>query len=106
MGSQLEINDTLKLTPAEGLPSDMQVGQVYTFKKDGRRLYHLSPTRVFLVEDRDGLWNFIGHAHVLELTLDAEQNQTRGKYRITRIYPPDFARMANQHEAPQGKGTT
>ncbi len=106
MGSQLEINDTLKLTPAEGLPVDPQVGPVYAFKKDGRRLYHLAPTRVFLVEDRAGRWNYLGHAHVLELTVDAEQNQTRGKFRITQLYPPDYARLVNQHDAPPGKGLT
>lgn len=106
MGSQIELNDTLKLTPAEGLPADPQVGPVYEFHKDGRRLYHLAPTRVFLVEDRDGKWNYLGHAHVLELTIDAEHNQTRGKYRITQLYSPDYARLANQHDAPPGMGLT
>ena len=104
MGSTIELNDTLKLTPVEGLPVDPQVGQVYAFQKDGRRLYHLAPTRVFLVEDRDGKWNYLGHAHLLELTIDAEKNQTRGKFRITQIYPRDYARLANQYEAPAGKG--
>ncbi|MCE9616548.1 MAG: hypothetical protein K8T26_19915 [Lentisphaerae bacterium] len=106
MGSTIELNDTLKLTPAEGLPVNPQVGQVYEFRKDGRRLYHLAPTRVFLVEDRAGRWNYLGHAHVLELTIDAERDQTRGKYRITQLYPPDYAMLANQYEAPAGKGLT
>lgn len=106
MGSSIELNDTLKLTPAEGLPPDPQVGHVYEFLKTGRRLYHLAPTRVFLVEDRTGQWNFLGHAHVLELTIDAEQNQTHGRYRITQLYPRDYAALANQHDAPPGRGLT
>lgn len=104
MGSPIEFNDTLKLTPGEGLPPDPQEGPVYEFCKDGRRLYHLAPTRVFLVEDVNGKWNYIGHAYVLELTLDAERDQTRGKYRITRLYPRDYAMLANQHDAPPGRG--
>jgi hypothetical protein len=62
VGSKIEINDTLKLTYDEGLPREPKVGEVYTFCKSERRLYHLKPTRAFLVEERQGLWNFIGHA--------------------------------------------
>jgi hypothetical protein len=106
MGSTIELNDTLKLTPAEGLPTDPQMGPVYAFQKSGRRLFHLAPTRVFLVEDRAGRWNYLGHAHVLELTIDAEHDQTRGRFRITQLYPRDYAALANQHDAPPGRGLT
>lgn len=106
MGSEIEINDTLKLTPAEGLPADPREGATYTFQKAGRRLYHLAPTRVFLVEDRAGAWNFIGHAHVLSLTLDAEHDQTHGRFRITTLYPRDYAALANRYDAPPGRGLT
>jgi hypothetical protein len=104
MGSQIEFSDTLKLSRGEGLAADPQEGRTYEFRKDGRRLYHLAPTRVLLVEDVNGQWNYIGHAHVLELTLDAEHDQTRGRYRIIKVYPRDYAMLANRHDAPPGKG--
>lgn len=104
MGSTIEINDTLKLTPAEGLPATLRVGELHTFRKAGRRLYHLAPTRVFLVHDVEGRWNYLGHAHILELTIDAVRDETRGSYRITRLYPPALAAEFNRSEAPPGKG--
>jgi hypothetical protein len=104
MGSVIEINDTLKLTRDEGLPATPKLGEVYAFTKSERRLYHLKPTRVFLVEEKQGLWNFIGHAEILELTMDAEKDQTRGRFVITQIYERDYALMLNKREAPAGKG--
>ncbi|MCE9615821.1 MAG: hypothetical protein K8T26_16245 [Lentisphaerae bacterium] len=106
MGSPLEINDTLKLTPAEGLPPSPAEGQRYTFRKAGRRLYHLAPTRVFLVEDRAGTWNFIGHALVVALTIDAERDETRGTFVLSRLYPREYAQRLNLYETPPGKACT
>lgn len=103
MGSQIEINDTLKLTRLEGLPAEPCEGAVYEFRKRGRRLYHLAPARVFLVEETGVGWNYLGHAHVLELTLDAEQDETRGRYRVVALYPRDYALLVNRHEAPAGR---
>ncbi|HEU0117366.1 MAG TPA: hypothetical protein VFR09_01925 [Alphaproteobacteria bacterium] len=104
MGSLIEINDTLKLTIEEGLPREPRLGGTYNFHKTERRLYHLKPTRVFLVEDRQGKWNFIGHAEISELTIDAEKNETRGTFIITQIYDRDYAAQLNAREAPKGKG--
>ncbi len=104
MGSTIEINDTLKLNRDEGLPQEPKLGETYAFRKAERRLYHLKPTRVFLVEERQGLWNFIGHAEIIELTIDAAKDETRGKFRITKIYSRDYAQTINKHEAPAGKG--
>jgi hypothetical protein len=104
VGSKIEINDTLKLTADEGLPSAPKLGEIYSFYKAERRLYHLKPTRVFLVEDKEGLWNFIGHAQILELTIDAVKEQTRGRFVITKIYDRTYALTLNKIEAPAGKG--
>lgn len=104
MGSAIEINDTLKLTREEGLPERTHVGLEFQFSKPDRRLFHLKPVRVFLVEEIEGKWNFIGQALIHELTIDAERNETRGRAEITKIYPRDYARQMNQHDAPSGKG--
>jgi len=69
-------------------------------------LYHLAPTRVILVEEVDGKWNFVGHALIEKLTIDALANQTSGSYRITRLFPAEYRVLANAYEAPEGKGLT
>ena len=104
MGSSIEINDTLKLKRDEGFPPDIREGGEYGFKVAGRRLYHLKPVRVFLVEDIDGKWNFIGQALVLEQTIDAEREETRGRFVLSKLYPKDLAALMNRNEAPAGKG--
>jgi hypothetical protein len=104
MGSIIEINDTLKLTHDEGMPFIPEEGKVYEFCKSDRRLFHLKPVRVFLVEEREDKWNFIGQAQVIELTIDAEKNETRGKFVISKIYPRDYAMLLNKYDAPEGKG--
>lgn len=104
MGSSIEINDTLKLKRGAGFPSDIQLGGEYGFTLPGRRLFHLKPVRVFLVEEIDGKWNFAGQALILEQTIDAERDETRGRFVVTSLYPPDYAALVNRYEAPAGKG--
>ena len=104
MGSVIEINDTLKLTREEGLPPAPKLGETYRFHKSERRLYNLKPTRVFLVEERNGFWNYIGHAQIAELTIDAEKNETRGSFTVTKLYSREEAALLNKTEAPDGKG--
>jgi len=104
MGSMIEINDTLKLKRGDGFPPDIKVGGEYSFKLPGRRLLHLKPVRVFLVEEIDGKWSFVGQALILEQTIDAERDETRGRYVVAALYPSDYAALMNRHEAPTGKG--
>ncbi len=104
MGSLIEINDTLKLKRGAGFPPDIREGGEYGFTLPGRRLFHLNPVRVFLVEEIDGKWNFAGQALVLEQTIDAVKDETRGRYKVIRLYPADYVAQMNRHEAPPGKG--
>lgn len=104
MGSRIELNDTLKLPRGSGFPENVEIGGVYTFTVDGRRIYNLSPSRVFLVEEVDGKWNYIGHALVLDQRIDAASETTAGRFKVTRIYPRDYAMLMNDHEAPPGRG--
>ena len=104
MGSSIEINDTLKLKRGDGFPPDVREGCDYTFSLPGRRLFHLKPVRVFLVEEIEGRWNFVGQALILEQTIDAERDVTRGRFVVTSLYPRDYVALMNRHEAPAGKG--
>lgn len=104
MGSPIELNDTLKLKRGAGFPADVREGDVHRFSIKGRRIYNLSPSRVFLVEEIDGKWNYVGHAMILAQSIDAQADRTLGEFRITKVYPRDYAAMANLIEAPPGKG--
>ena len=116
MGSHIEINDTLKISKERGFPaqlrledhirdslqSDRFVGQEFSFWNKDERLYHRSPTRVFLVEEIEGKWLYWGHVLILEQTI--KQGRTQGKYQIVKLYNPDYQRLATVHEAPEGRG--
>ena len=104
MGGVIEINDTLKLRRGDGFPSPIVAGCRYSFSIEGRRLYHLSPIRVFLVEEIAGKWNFIGHALILEQTVDAVRNITTGVFEVAKWYSPEHAHNLNEYDAPMGKG--
>lgn len=116
MGSRIEINDTLCISKERGFPVDLQledhlanaeaserfVGKEFQFWKVDERLYHRPPLRVFLVEEISGRWLFWGHALILEQTI--KPGRTEGKYLITKLYSPDYQRLATIHEAPEGRG--
>lgn len=106
MGSLIEINDTLKLKRGHGFPDKIELGKNYSFRIMGKRLFHMKPVRVFLVEEIDGFWNYIGHALILEQTIDATKNETRGIFEVIALYPKEYSKLANKFEAPKGKAFT
>jgi hypothetical protein len=106
MGSLIELNDTLKLKRGAGFPNPVAEGAEYAFTLPGRRLFHLKPVRVFLVEEIDGKWNFVGQAMILEQTIDAERDETRGRFVVKALYPREYAVLMNRHDAPSGKSYT
>src|SRR5512135_3644655 len=104
MGSVLEFNDTLKLRRGDGFPNKIKLGGKYSFSIADRRIYHLKPVRVFLVEEIEGLWNFIGQVQIIELTINAETNKTSGRFIVTKLYERDYAQLLNKYDSPPGKG--
>lgn len=104
MGSKIEFNDTLKLKRNAGFPPEAKEGERYSFSIEGRRLYHLTPVRVFLVEEVAGKWNFVGQAQILELTIDAVRDETRGTFQVSKVYPREYAWQVNRIDAPNGLG--
>ncbi len=129
MGSNLELNDTLLITEAHGFPSDLlsldshvknpvtiedvKDKQFAFAKKDGARIFHLDPVRVYLVENIDGKWLFWGKAYILEQTISkklepnglwhAGQWETSGKFKIVDIFDPDYQKSFTRRESPPGK---
>ncbi len=129
MGSFLEINDTLQITPQQGFPVDVfdlarhqqnpvtldQVkDKVFTFTgKVGIRIFHLEPVRVFLVQNIEGKWLFWGKAFIQSQTItkmldaqgnwDSEKWVTSGTFTISDIYEPEYQRRFTIRESPPGK---
>jgi len=115
VGNYIEVNDTLQINIEQGFPADVldlkkhQSNPVkledvadclFAFSKKPRaRVFHLEPVRVFLVQNIGGKWLFWGHAQIQEQTIsktvdeNGEWNgdwETAGKYKVSKIYPPDL----------------
>lgn len=103
MGSFFELNDTLQITRKQGFPKELNyekhcqkpftaedfLGKVFEFHgKNGARIYHQSPIRVFLVENIEGKWLYWGLINILELTLDYVKKTTSGRFKIIKIFSP------------------
>ena len=109
MGSFIEINDTLQLTPEQGFPVELDYekhkttpftakqfeGQIFEFfDKPNIRTYKAPPVRNFLVQDIGGKWLYCGLVHILEVTHDYAKQTTSGKFVIQYIYTPEEMRSA------------
>lgn len=125
MGSVIELNDTLQITTEQGFPSDLLDLQKHTsnpvklsdldsmifeFSKPGARIFHLEPTRVFLVQNIDGKWLFWGHAYIQSQSINrcpvaADGSPlwvTSGTYRIVEIYDPEYQKLVTLRESRPG----
>jgi hypothetical protein len=109
MGSVIEINDTLRISKAQGFPAELMLerhlkepyrledlsGQRFEFHaKPAVRVYKLPPVRKFLVEDHDGKWVYWGLCHVLEVHHDYVGRTTSGVFTITHLNNPEEMRQA------------
>ena len=128
MGSFIEIDDTLQINEAQGFASsqldlrrhqhtpitieELQ-GIVFEFKnKPSARIFQKDPVRVFFVQNIDGKWLFWGHAMVQSQTVEKKLNDqgewdgeswvTSGTYTLSKIYLPDYQRIATINESPPG----
>jgi len=116
MGSQIEINDTLNITAEQGFPAEVLdlekhrdnpvqledvTNKIFEFQKSGKRVFHPSPVRCFLVQNIDGKWLYWGHIEITEQTIKGDT--TSGKYKILKIYAPEYQKLATENESPKGK---
>jgi hypothetical protein len=109
MGSVIEINDTLRITKAQGFPAALEierhletpyspgkvVGQTFSFQgKSGIRVYKAPPVRNFLVEALGDKWLYWGLCHLLQVKHDYELSETSGIYKITHLNSPAQMKQA------------
>ncbi|MEI6326899.1 MAG: hypothetical protein WCO78_02135 [Candidatus Roizmanbacteria bacterium] len=109
MGALIEINDTLRISKAQGFPAELDIkkhlinpyplnaveGKEYEFtNKPKIRVYKIPPVRNFLVEDVDGKWLYWGLVHIIEIRHDYINQTTSGKYRIIHLNNPVEMRKA------------
>ena len=103
MGSFVELNDTLQISTEQGFPDKVLdlgrhrekpialaevEGKVFEFHgKPNARLYHVAPTRVFLVHNIEGKWLYWGTVTIIEQTIswNGKGHETSGKFKITKI---------------------
>lgn len=122
MGSYIELNDTLQITTEQGFPEvvlnlekhrsspiklENVEGQIFEFhNKPNARIFHLPPTRCFLVHNINGKWLYWGKILMLEQTINSSNKDaqtTSGKYKIIEIYDPEYQEQITRHETPEGK---
>ena len=117
MGSFIELNDTLQITTEQGFPEyilnlekpaklEEVREKIFEFHdKENARIYHTYPTRCFLVHNIEGKWLYWGKIFVMEqtITVDKEgKKKTSGKYKIIKIYDPEYQKQITQNESPDG----
>ena len=116
MGSFVELNDTLQITTKQGFPADVLdlkkhqekpialdevKDRVFEFHdKPNARIYHLAPTRVFLVHNINDKWIYWGTIVMLEQTIkwDGKEHKTSGKFRIIKIYDPEYQKQVTKND--------
>lgn len=128
MGSFVEVNDTLQITPEQGFPKDVLNYEVHVkspisidavkdkifnfHSKPRARLFQSDPVRVFLVENIGGKWLHWGHIYIQsqQITKKLDNNnqwhgewETSGSFRIVTLYDPEYQRLVTPRESPSGK---
>ncbi len=84
MGMPCEVNSLLKLTPAQGYPESLALGQVYHCVKSGYRILPVDAA-IPLVDQ-----NWLAQADITIQRLVWEKQTTAIWFRVTRIYPEPF----------------
>lgn len=122
MGSYVELNDTLQITTEQGFPETILnlekhhhspikiedvADKIFEFhNKPGARIFHLPPTRCFLVHNINGKWLYWGKILMLEQTINGNSQDTQttsGKYKIIEIYDPEYQTQITKHETSEGE---
>ncbi|TVQ12327.1 MAG: DUF2584 family protein [Leptolyngbya sp. DLM2.Bin27] len=85
MGMPCEINSILKLTPAQGYPEPLTVGDRHRVTKTGYRIFPLD-VPLGLVDEA-----WLAHADIVIEKLTWEHQTTHLEFKVTRLYPAPFA---------------
>lgn len=85
MGMPCEINNILKLTPAQGYPAHLALGSCHRAQKEGYRIFPLD-VPLCLVDE-----NWLAHADIVIERLTWEHQTTDLQFRVARLYEVPFA---------------
>ncbi|MBU0636480.1 RagB/SusD family nutrient uptake outer membrane protein [Candidatus Micrarchaeota archaeon] len=81
--------------------------KIFSFSnKPNARIYHVPPTRCFLVHNINGKWLYWGKIFMLEQTIHTEKEgspTTSGKYKIIALYDPVYQEQITKHECNPGQ---
>lgn len=121
MGTEIKLNDTLVLNQEQGFPKDLLdfekhknspqsltslENKTFTFEKEGARVFHLDPVRVFLVESINDKWLFWGKVVMLSQTIKKNREDqwvTQGNFKFVDLYDPEYQRQFTSRESKPGK---
>lgn len=110
MGGMIEVNDTLRITKAQGFPEELDLeqhlktpytlkdveGKIFSFHdKPKIRIYKIPPVRNFLVEDIKGKWVYWGLIHIVAIEHDYGKEMTSGKFKIIHLNTPEEMKKAH-----------
>jgi hypothetical protein len=85
MGMPCEINSLLKLSPDQGYPAGLVVGDRHRVQKSGYRIF---PLHVPLALVDEG---WLAHADIVIDRLTWAEQTTLLEFRVDRLYPQPFA---------------
>ena len=81
MGYNTEFNNALKLKPMQGLDeTNLRIGNVYSFTKDGYRIYPVDTPIDLLNQD----WEPLARVMIIKTALS--EKKTTGNYKVLKIY--------------------
>jgi hypothetical protein len=98
--ADLIMNDTLQITHEQGFPKKLELNKEYSFEKNKLRLYRLPPVRVFLAQNKNEVWDYMGEAIITELNILPLQDKTTGKFKVVKIYSEEHRRVMNENMQP------
>lgn len=116
MEKMIKLNDTLRITKDQWFPDMLNLekhlknpyklndinNKEFSFDKPLPRIFCLTPTRVFLVQEIN--WKRIkrGHCLITEQTIYDSWNKTKWKFKISQIYEPEYMKLATKYDTPDG----
>lgn len=114
MEKMVKLNDTLRITNEQGFPKELILdihlknpykiedfkNLEFKFIKPLPRILCLPPTRVFLVQEIDGKRIKRWHCLITEQTIFDNWNQTKWKFKITKIYNPEYMIQTGKYDTP------
>ena len=91
MGAPYEFNYILRLRQRQGLnESQLQVGERFSFTKEGHRIYPVDVP----IELANEAWDVIGRVAIREFTVGG--GKTRGQYEVLVVYGEQHRQVATQ----------